>query len=83
MESQNRKSVRLKNYDYSSDGIYFVTFCTAGKEKILWQTVAATIGRHNDYVLSETGTSVFWWIISPFSAAFSVFSHSFPAFAMA
>jgi len=24
----NRKSVRLKNYDYSSDGLYFITICT-------------------------------------------------------
>ena len=34
-------------------------------------------------LLTDIGTSVFWWSISPFSAAFSVLSHSFPAFAIA
>lgn len=34
-------------------------------------------------LLTDIGTSVFWWSISPFSATFSVLSHSFPAFAMA
>ncbi|MBQ7255256.1 MAG: transposase [Oscillospiraceae bacterium] len=30
-----RRHPRLKSYDYSQNGAYFVTFCTAGKEKIL------------------------------------------------
>lgn len=34
-------------------------------------------------LLTDIGTSVFLWSISPFSAAFSVFSQSFPAFAIA
>ena len=58
METKTRKPTRLKNYDYSSAGVYFITFCTADKKKILWQTVAATSGRHNDYDLTEIGTSV-------------------------
>ena len=32
---QKRKRVRLKDYDYSTEGLYFVTFCTKGKKKIL------------------------------------------------
>ena len=28
----NRRSIRLKNYDYSSDGTYFVTICCQGKK---------------------------------------------------
>ena len=28
---QNRKSIRLKNYDYRSNGYYFVTICTHQK----------------------------------------------------
>ena len=31
-----RKRNRLKNYDYSTNGMYFVTICTKDKEKILW-----------------------------------------------
>lgn len=30
-----RKTLRLKNYDYSSGGAYFITICTADKAKIL------------------------------------------------
>jgi hypothetical protein len=30
-----RKNIRLPNYDYSSEGAYFVTICTDRKEKIL------------------------------------------------
>ncbi len=30
-----RKNNRLKNYDYSKQGAYFVTFCTEGKKHIL------------------------------------------------
>ena len=35
MELPNRKSMRLKEYDYSTPGAYFVTICTQGKQKIL------------------------------------------------
>ncbi len=31
-EIHNRQSVRLKEYDYSQDGTYFVTICTRDKE---------------------------------------------------
>ncbi|MDR3559346.1 MAG: hypothetical protein P4L62_00255 [Candidatus Pacebacteria bacterium] len=34
MRSENRKSNRLVGYDYSQEGMYFVTFCT--KERIEW-----------------------------------------------
>ncbi len=33
-EIHKRRSVRLKGYDYSQDGIYFVTICTKNKECI-------------------------------------------------
>ncbi|WP_156792634.1 hypothetical protein [Peptoniphilus indolicus] len=37
MESklQKRKTIRLKNYDYSSNGIYFITICADKKQKYL------------------------------------------------
>ena len=31
----NRKSIRLKNYDYSQNGMYFITICTKNREPIL------------------------------------------------
>ena len=31
----NRKSIRLKNYDYAQNGMYFITICTHNREPIL------------------------------------------------
>ena len=33
-----RKNIRLKNYDYSEPGAYFITICTKNKEKLLWNS---------------------------------------------
>lgn len=38
-----RKPNRLKNYDYSSDGIYFVTFCVKNRLPILWEGLEWTV----------------------------------------
>jgi len=35
MELQNRKPNRLKNYDYSNVGAYFITVCTKNREPFL------------------------------------------------
>jgi len=32
-----RKHPRLKNYDYSSDGAYFITMCVEGRHEMLGQ----------------------------------------------
>ena len=32
-----RKDIRLKNYDYSQNGAYFVTICTKNKMCIFWE----------------------------------------------
>ena len=31
-----RKDIRLKNYDYSSPGAYFVTICTDNRKNYFW-----------------------------------------------
>ncbi len=31
-----RNAIRIKDYDYSTPGAYFITVCTAKREKILW-----------------------------------------------
>ena len=41
MELPKRKALRLKNYDYSAPGAYFVTICTHGKACILSEIVGA------------------------------------------
>ncbi len=33
-----RNTIRLKEYDYSSPGAYFITVCTANREKIFWDS---------------------------------------------
>ena len=35
----HRKSIRLKNYDYSQEALYFITICTEGKKHILGRVV--------------------------------------------
>lgn len=31
-----RKYIRIVDYDYSTPGAYFITVCTANREKIFW-----------------------------------------------
>ena len=44
----NRRSIRLKGYDYSSDGYYFITICTYQKQQI-FGTIKNGIMHLNDY----------------------------------
>jgi len=39
MKLPERKHTRLKNYDYSQNGAYFVTICAAGRKQILSEIV--------------------------------------------
>lgn len=39
-----RKNIRLKKYDYSEAGYYFITICTKDKKSLFWN-VGATFGR--------------------------------------
>lgn len=60
-----RKSIRLKHYDYSTDGYYFVTICAHGRE--------TTISKNNKIVedilcnLSKrfTGISIDYYVLMP------------------
>ena len=59
-----RKRTRLKSFDYSADGAYFVTICVKDKQKILWSengcnNVGANCVRpQNDLPLSAFGNVV-------------------------
>ena len=50
-----RKRNRLKNYDYSSCGAYFITICTLDRRNYFWKNVGATSGRPQDIELSSYG----------------------------
>ena len=51
----NRKQIRLKNYDYSTPGAYYITVCTANREKIFWNGVGADSIRPGKLPLSSSG----------------------------
>ena len=53
-ELPKRKQIRIKDYDYSTPGAYFITICVADRKPILWNVGAATC-RPN---LSKIGTVV-------------------------
>lgn len=36
-ELQKRKDIRLKSYDYSSPGVYFITICTKNRKNYFWK----------------------------------------------
>ena len=38
-----RKPIRIKDYDYSTPGAYFITVCVADRKPILWNVGAATL----------------------------------------
>jgi len=39
MSNQNRKSIRLQDYDYSQAGEYFITICSRNRENIFGEVV--------------------------------------------
>ena len=39
MELKNRKRTRLKEYDYSSDGAYFITVCSKDRKPMFSRVV--------------------------------------------
>jgi hypothetical protein len=56
-ELPKRKDIRLKNYDYSSSGGYFLTICTLERRNYFWANVGATIGRPQAFPISFVGES--------------------------
>ena len=44
MDLPKRKSIRLKDYDYSSNGAYFITVCTKDKKNLFGCIVAKAVG---------------------------------------
>lgn len=56
MDLPKRKNIRLNDYNYSSNGAYFITSCTKNKENLLWKNVGANCVRPLDQLpLSKIG----------------------------
>ena len=59
MSSTNRKRLRLEGYDYRTQGAYYVTVCTANKDKILCDILPPKIdGNDPIIVMSQIGKIV-------------------------
>ena len=48
-----RKPIRTENYDYSTPGAYFITVCTANREKIFWSDRRGELRSPTD--IADTG----------------------------
>lgn len=55
MEFPKRKPNRLKAYDYSQNGAYFVTVCTKDRKNLFWNVGEAISLPKNNIPLSEYG----------------------------
>lgn len=70
---QQRKPLRLSNYDYGNAGIYFITFCTKDKKCILGEVIEgqvhlSPVGVITKYVIDDavqTNMSVLQYVIMP------------------
>lgn len=58
MEKPVRKVPRLKAYDYSKTGAYFITVCTKDRKNYFWDNVGAIIGRPPKEHLTQCGKIV-------------------------
>ena len=55
MNLQNRHSIRLKGYDYSSAGAYFITICTQNRRPLFGNIIDETM------ILNDAGRMVLKW----------------------
>ena len=56
----NRRSIRLKGYDYSQAGLYFITICCKDRECFFWKIL------NNEMILNDAGKMVdFEWLELP------------------
>ena len=57
-ELPKRKHIRIGDYDYSTPGAYFITVCTANREKIFWSDCRGELRSPVNVPLSEVGMIV-------------------------
>ena len=54
-----RKNIRLQEYDYNTNGVYFITVCTKDRKRLLSKVdVGTTIGRPPQVLLTTYGRIV-------------------------
>ena len=58
MEYQSRKLPRLKNYDYSQNGCYFITICTKDKQRLLSSIVGNAAPGVPQIILTDYGRAI-------------------------
>ncbi|MEE1172227.1 MAG: transposase [Ruminococcus sp.] len=56
-QKRHRKPNRLKKYDYSQNGSYFLTICSYERQYLFWEK-ESTLYPHKDQKLSEIGRIV-------------------------
>ena len=49
------KQIRIENYDYSTNGAYFITICTANRENHLWEIRRGELCSPDNIPLSNLG----------------------------
>ena len=54
MNPSQRKSLRLKNYDYSQNGFYFITICIQNKECLLGEIIDQKMILNNAGMMIDT-----------------------------
>ena len=57
-ELPKRKPIRIKDYDYSTPGAYFITVCTVNREKLFWSDRGGELCSPADVPLSDIGIIV-------------------------
>lgn len=60
MNLPERKNIRLRQYDYSSLGVYFVTVCALNKRNLFWDESKSRVSAKscNEIVLSYVGSVI-------------------------
>lgn len=53
-----RKQLRIKDFDYSDAGAYFVTICTSDRRKVFWSDCRGELCSPENLPLSEVGLIV-------------------------
>ncbi|MEG2699349.1 MAG: transposase, partial [Ruthenibacterium sp.] len=58
LELPKRKPNRLKDYDYSQNGAYFITICTKDRSELLWMVGTRNARPQEPASLSEYGVVI-------------------------
>ncbi len=58
-----RKNIRLKNFDYSSVGAYYITVCTDERKNLFWKNSKEIVYSPEEVILSAYGEVVLGAIV--------------------